>query len=699
MQNIQISYPWYFIIVIVFIALLYAAFLYFRDKRLNESKPGLSYILGFLRFLSILGILFLLLVPLFKNLLSDQQNPIIVIAQDKSASINNATDNTTIESLNIGLENLVSKLDGDYDFVHINFAERLDLNRSDSIANQSSNLSAPLEYISDAYEDQNLGAIVFVSDGIYNEGKNPLYTDLSISAPLYAIPLGDTTTRKDLVIKNVLHNRIAYLKDRFLVEVDIQAYNSSGESARVSISKIENGQGRIIDSKNLTFNKNDQFESVQFELEANEVGNNKYVVSISRKENEISYSNNSRNVYIEVLDARQKILILANAPHPDLKSLKTVINSNRNYEAEIQFVKDFQLNLKTYDLIVLHDLPSSKYPSAIVMDQISKLKMPALFILGANTSVSDFNAAQDVINLTGSSNNLNSITPVIKSNFNLFTLSDNFSSTINKFVPLKNLFGDYKLKSGTQVLLNQQIGNIETEFPLLSFNDYNNHRQAILCGEGIWRWRLIEYAENENHDVTDELVMKTLQYISQKEDKRPFKAFSNKRIYKENESILFDAQLYNASFEAINTPEAFLKIRDEAGKVYDYTFTRSNEYYVLDAGRFPEGNYNYTANTNFNGKDLNSSESFSIQSIVKEQYDLTAKHDLLFNLSQKYNGQLVYPEDISNLTEIISSNETIKPIVYQKTQTEPLLNLKWLLGILILLLAIEWFFRRYFGAY
>jgi hypothetical protein len=43
--------------------------------------------------------------------------------------------------------------------------------------------------------------------------------------------------------------------------------------------------------------------------------------------------------------------------------------------------------------------------------------------------------------------------------------------------------------------------------------------------------------------------------------------------------------------------------------------------------------------------------------------------------------------------------KNLKPVMYTTQKTENALNLKWIFGILILLLAAEWFMRRYFGGY
>ncbi|MBT8233390.1 MAG: hypothetical protein HKO66_05260 [Saprospiraceae bacterium] len=699
MDNLQISYPNYFLFFIVVIALLYALSLYINDKRIKENKSWLPFILGWVRFLSILGILFLLLTPLLKIFKTETEKPQIIIANDISASVKASTPEATLAKVNSDLQLLKDKLSDNYDILEFSFGEDLQFDDQDSTNQQSTNISKPLEYISDAYEDQNLGAIILTTDGIYNEGKNPIYANLQFSAPIYSIALGDTTIRTDILVKNVLHNRIVYLNDKFLIEADIQAYNSAGSKSAVSLFVVKNGQQTKLDSKGFSIDSNNFFKSFQFEIEAEQIGNVKYIISVNRVNNEISRSNNSRSVYVDVLDARQKIMVLANAPHPDIKALKSLLTINKNYEVEIAYADNAIPNVKTFDMIIMHNLPSTKNDVTNQIEIINKSKIPTLFIAGESTNLQLFNNVQNVVTINGGNNSMNSVTPVLNTDFSIFTINDQLKSKIESFVPLKSHFGDYKLGDATKVLLSQKIGSVETQFPLVAYADINNHKQAVIAGEGIWRWKLIEFLNTSANDVTKELLLKSTQYISQKDDKRQFRAFANKNNYKDNENVLFDAQLYNENYELINQPEANLAIENEDGKTFEYTFSKENNFYFIDAGRFPEGNYKFKAATAFNGKSLTASGKFSIQSIIKEQYDLTAKHDILNQLSNKFGGEIIYPQNISKIDSLIASNEDIKPILYQKAETKPLMELQWLLGIILFLLALEWFIRRYFGGY
>jgi hypothetical protein len=119
----------------------------------------------------------------------------------------------------------------------------------------------------------------------------------------------------------------------------------------------------------------------------------------------------------------------------------------------------------------------------------------------------------------------------------------------------------------------------------------------------------------------------------------------------------------------------------------------------LNADLFAKGSYTYIASTSYSGKSQSVSGNFNVESIQLEQFDLTARHGLLKSLSQKYGGSMVYPSDISTLESVLLNNQNIKPVMYQSSSTKSLINLKWLFFVLLTLLSIEWFLRRYFGNY
>ena len=90
---------------------------------------------------------------------------------------------------------------------------------------------------------------------------------------------------------------------------------------------------------------------------------------------------------------------------------------------------------------------------------------------------------------------------------------------------------------------------------------------------------------------------------------------------------------------------------------------------------------------------------FSVQPIQLEIYETTADHNLMRLLSEQYGGTLNYTDQIAGIAQQIADRGSVKPVIYTTTKTRPVINLKWIFIILMSLLTLEWFLRRYFGAY
>jgi len=672
--------------------------MYWKDARLAHVSSPIKWLLFLFRTLTASIIAFLLLSPFIKTVSEDIQKPIIVFAQDMSGSLEVTGESEDVE-YQTARNAMLRAIQDNYELVQLSFGDDVVPNMVDTTLGKSTNISKVLSFIDDNYTDQNLGAVILATDGIFNEGVNPIYYNTRIKAPIHSIALGDSTTRRDVFIKNVFHNRIAYLGDKFTIQVDVQANNARGNNSTLTLYSVQDGQRTRISSKQVRVNSDKFFTTVEMEANASSVGTKQFLLTLSGVSDEISVKNNSKNIYIEVIDNRQKILLLADSPHPDLTAIKQTLKTNKNYEIEIKYASEENLNISKYDFILLHNLPSKEYDISAVLSNANRRATPLLFVVGTQTDLVRLNTAQNVLTISQSVASSNESQAYANTAFNAYTVSDAIPNAIKRFPPMIAPFGEYQNGLNTKTILYQTIKDVDTKYPLIAVSDQSNRRTGIITGEGIWKWRLFDFMDDSNYETTDELISKLVQYLVLKDDKRKFRSYSNKNIYKENESIYLDAQLYNDNFELINDPEVYAAITNSAGKKYDFTFSRNSNYYTLDAGRLPPGKYNYTASTTHNGKELTHQGGFTVQPVELEQYDLTARHDILHLFANKYGGKVFDPSEIPTIAEELKVSDKIKPVAYYTNHTKNILNLKWIFAVLAILLILEWFLRRYFGSY
>jgi len=671
------------------LGILYAWLLYRNNKNLDKK---VQYGLTALRIIVVTTIAWLLFAPLIKTLNYTLDKPVIIIGQDNSLSVGQVKpvgfDQKLYEQ---NLKALQDKLSDKYEVKTYRFGDQVadgfDFKNQDKLTNAA----AFFQKIKDEYTNRNVGAIVLATDGIFNQGGNPLYSVNQINAPVYTIALGDSIPKRDVLISNVNYNNIVYLDDDFTIEVQVQAFQSDRENTPLTVSQ----NGAKVEQQNMAINGNAFVKTIPVKLHAGKIGVQKYTVQVGTLKNEITTKNNSQTFYVEVIDGRQKVLLAAVAPHPDLTVLKEAISLNKHYEAKLALADDLNaIDPSKFDLIVLYQLPDAQNSSAGFLQKLSTFKKPIWYILGAQSNVNAFNQIQNQVNLSSANGSIQEVYPDLANDFSSFNLTEADKKQFSTFDPLLTPFGRLTVNASATSVFNQRIGKIGTQSPLLFFTAENGLKAGYLMGEGLWRWKLSE-AENEHQQsVLNDLISKTVQYLSVKDDKRRFKVFTSKSAYDENETIQFNGTLYNDSYQPVNESEVKLQIKNEAGKVFNYIFSKTENAYQLDAGTMPAGNYSYFANTSLGGKKFTATGSFYVNALIAEYQQTTANHQLLNTMSKQSNGKMFMPKNLLKIADEITKNENIKTISYEDRKYDELINIKWLFGLIMILLSLEWFLRK-----
>ncbi|MBL0248647.1 MAG: hypothetical protein IT272_10935 [Chitinophagales bacterium] len=697
-QIIFEQYPAWYLLFCLLAGGIYATILYFHDTTFKEVTGNQRRLLPFLyvlRFLGVSTIAFLLLAPLLRSLSIDTIKPTILVLTDNSSSVGMATNTADSTALVTGLNTLTEQLAANYNVATYHFGEKLEDSLRFSFDEKQTNISQSIAELHSIYTNQNVGAVVLATDGIYNQGSNPVYSTERPNAPFYCIALGDTTPRKDLVLEKILHNRIAYLGDKFTLRADYSAKTLQGSNTVLEVYKGDGGSK--VYSKPLTIKNNNFYGSDDIVLDATTVGVTHYVVKLAAVAGELTTDNNRQDIYIEVLDSRRKVLIFAASPHPDIAALRSAIESNKNYQTEIAYAGKFSGAVTGYNLAILHGIPSKNDNSEAVIKQLHDAKIPQWYIITSQTAPALFNTAQNIVQMNSArGDQSNDVRLVNNGNFNLFNLEDGTANFLAELPPLQSPFGDYSAAPTSQTLFTQKIGSIATKYPLLAFEQATGDKIAVLAGEGLWRWRIYNNKKNNNANAVNDLITKTVQYLSVKNDKRKFRVSMPKTLFNEGEQISFDAEFYNDSYQRITDPEVTLTVYDNTGKKFPYVFSKTADAYTLNIGFLPVGNYTYKANTSFNGQNYSAEGQFSVVAIQLESMQTQANHALLYLLAKETGGAVIYPDSLGSLAQKIGQ---IPATQYSSTKTQSMINLKWLFFLILGFVSFEWFIRKYLGGY
>ncbi len=657
-MQILLDYPWYYILFCLLAGAAYSFILYRKAPKQQDDTPRSWRLpLALLRFVTVALITFLLLAPLVKRHVNTHEKPIIVLAQDVSESVQ-------------PVDHRLWEFD----------SPQFDIVR-DSFGDKTTDIAAALQDIADRYAGRNLGAVVLATDGIFNQGANPTTAATSLAVPVYTVALGDTTHHPDATIAHLRYNHVAYLGNQFPLEVTIRAHRLKGQRGTLTVTH----NGRRLHTQEISYTDNTFSTTENITLDADRAGLQSYTITLT------GATTVSRTIAVEVIDGHQKIALVAAAPHPDIAALRHAIEKNPNYQIELIEKADFSnRKLGEYSLLILHNLPDGRFqlpPAA--------LQIPTIFVIGTQTDLGRFNALRSGLEIVAKARKSDEVTAARNGAFALFNFDEDASQRIEQLPPLTAPFGTYRPAANLQSLFTAKIGNVASDRPMIAFCQQEGIRRAFVVGEGMWRWRLQDYQMTGSHNDFDQVVEKMVVYTSLQTNKERLHV-TTRHIYRLGENVVIEAELYDDNYEPVNTPEVSLELRsDLQSSAQQYAFNRSGNGYSLPLGTLEPGQYAYTASTTLAGKRYTASGNFIVEDINLEQVNHVADHALLNTIAQTTGAQMLYPDQLDQLPQLLADRDDLKSVVYAHTRYTELLNLPLLFILIVLLLAVEWGIRKW----
>ena len=665
MFGVYLDFPFYYTVICVLLGIGYASFLYKREKHLAFTQLTFGLFVCRSLFITILALL--LLNPVLKSKVNSVEKPIIIIAKDDSESIK--------ENINKELQELQRSFDN-FEVFSYSFSDIVVDGFSQNNNGLKTNYSDFFLTLNNKFENRNVAGVILASDGCYNMGLNPEY--LSYNFPVYSIALGDTAKYKDVRIDNILKNDIAFLGNTFPLEISFASTLNKNENSKL---KIWNNGVKVYEEL-ITFSKDKDYQTYIVYLPATDVGLQSYNIEVDLLNDERNSINNSLITYIDIIDTRYNILILKDRNSPDVSAYKNVIGKNQNYKIDIKNINE-DIVLEKYQLAVIFGVDN--IPKSILSNDIP------LIVFNASNSNYISLKSPFRFNKKGS---IEEVSVYRNPNFTKFYFSPQLLSLISQAPPLFVPFGQYNFAGSIESVLNQKLGVLNSNNPVIMIQEIDSRKVAFVLAAGWWKWKLYDYSINNNNNAFDELFLKLSQYLILKEDKSLFRLEYEKQ-YEENNDVVFRAVLYNESYELVNDKEVGLKLFDDRGKEYHFQFSKEENQLFLRLRDLDPGTYNFIANVQ--GSDLIKKGVFDIKKTQIEQLGLSANHQVLEKIALLSKGQVFYMNNIQNLIEVIKTSNYNQNVIHSKEKLEGVINISWVLLILLILISIEWFVRKYNG--
>ncbi len=692
-ENISISYQGWTVAAVVATALLYTLLLYFKNK--NAKLPPKWIIpLSIFRFLSVFLIAFLLLSPYVVMKKKTVKKPVLIFAQDNSASILLNKDSAWyLKTYPLLLHKLYDGLSKDFDIDTLLFGSNVINGGTPAFNDGVSDYGMLFGKIKNDFAGEKIDALIIAGDGIFNRGFDPSDAAADVTYPVYTIVLGDTTSYSDLKIKDIRCNSIVYKNDIFPVEITVSAKGMKGKKAVLSIS-----DGKKTVSKKKIMIPNDRFnKTIKFYLTSNDYGKIHYKISFVSSVPENNKNNNYYDLFLNVLKNRQKILVLTSAPHPDIAAIRRSLENGNNNKVEVKNINDKLPSTLNYDLVILHGVPQNSIEYKIVKD-IENKKIPLLFILSSNTDFTLFNRLNTGLQIKSAVGKTENALAYFNNGFALFGFDNDDKTDLETMPPLIVPFGNWVYDPDFSVLAYQKVAGINTDYPLLVFGEKNGVKRGFVCGEGVWLWRMHNFLKYDNTRAFDNLITKSVQYLVTRMDKRLFRVKAQEKFNLLSD-IIINAELYDKAYNPVTGADISLKLTDEKGNVFNYSFLPREKTYSLNLGRLPVGIYHYSAVAK-EGKDIYYDKgSFVVNNVTLESLNTVAATDVLHNLSLQHQGKMFFKDDMDSIPYYLKKSERFSKTASYNERYMGLLDIPLIMIVIFLLLTVEWFLRKYLGSY
>lgn len=694
-QNV-LPLPLIFLMAIGLISLAWLSY-----SKQNNLSVKARLVLVSLRSTAFIIILLLLLNPYFFTSQQIEQSPEIAIFFDNSESTTiTKSDYKGLESYEKLIQDLNIENINDVTFDIYSFGELVKSSGFDSLNGYESttNLSGPVESVLEM--NDNISAAILISDGIITYGRNPVINSFNSSIPIYTIGIGDTSYVRDIAISNITTNTTGYTNTNHVIDAELSQTGFEGELVNIQLT---NGS-EILQEQRVNFETNDQTKTITFEISLDEPGLKQYEIISEPLQGEWTQDNNSGLVSVDVIDSRVRILHLSFAVHPDVKSLRTLIETDQNnilytltWLGGNRFVEDGpEIDAKEIDLLIVHGNPNSDIQVPVLNDLSNT---PTLFMdLGKSESPSNYENELDSYRLINSS-----LIPAFQSQLNLNANNRDHPILELPEIDLSNLpplFSPRRSTNNTpatETLYNLVYNGIGTSFPAVSISEFGNVRRTHVLP---WGWfRLAQSSDPTVREYYIELFTNLVSWTSNNPDDRLLRVIPEKKIINTSENPVLNGFVRNERGDPESN--AVIEIQVESDNSSARTFNMENTgegTYRLELPKLSEGIYQFTANARKSGREIERQNGEFLISNTSSEFSNTTRDDILLrSLANNSGGSYYVYNDIEGFwDELRQAGILTKESVAIENYVFPVRTIYWFL-ILIMILGTEWFLRKYYS--
>ncbi len=709
----KLSLSFSFNAIYFFIALIILAgySIYVYKYTIPDISTLRKTFLVILRTLALVFLLFIIFEPILTLAKKIVLKPVNLIYVDNSRSIqikDNSKREKTIDDFISGISknNLINNSE------FFEFGSKVKKVNYDSLKNLKFNEGST--NFADIFENvqnnkNNISSIVIASDGVINDGADPIFTAEKLNIPVYVLGVGDTTHKNDVEIRNILYNEYIYAQNT--TEISASIINKGYANQKAAISLYENN---LLQYKTDVTLSSNGIQNIKLPYTPKSGGEKKLTISISNLKDEANYENNKRTFYVKVMSNKVKVTVIAGSPSSDLSFVKNSLELDTNLTvnslvviAKNKFLgnKNRKQLLDSANVFFLIGFPSKESPPDFtnkVFNEIKSKNKPYFILLSNGIDFSTLKNMESELPFTFGKIpiGLNEVQPLISSNESSNPLIQNSSkdivSTWNNLPPVYQQQTDFKAKPESNVIAKVKINNVPQHNPLIITRRFGNKKSIAVLAKDIWKWKL--QTANQNIDLFDRFINNCVKWLNASEEQKQVRIKTSKKLYALGEDVEFSAQVYDQSFNPINDAEVNIKIKNE-NRTEEINLTAvGNGLYEGTYQTNKTGDYNFNGTAKLNGKTIGTDNGkFNVGEVDIEMVSSRMNYEFLKLLANDTGGKFYNSENYSGLFQVLKERENTSSKEKIETSEISLWSDQWFMILIILLFALEWFFRKRFG--
>lgn len=646
------------------------------------TSGNINWGLTAVRTLSLSTLFILLFNPEINSEVTTLIKPKLAVLVDNSQSIAFLGKDSLALEYSTQLRNN-SALTSQFDLQFFTFSDRTQQTDTLAFDGHQTNIGQALLDTQELFRDE-IAAVALITDGHQTIGTSYRYLGKQLNQTVYPLVLGDTTQYKDLSIKQINVNTYAFLDNTFPVEIFVN-YNGSSEVSTALEIYTEN---QLIFREKISLNNAKNSVIITPKLKADRVGVKRYTARLRPLDDEKILANNTKPFALEIINQKLNIALISNKTHPDLGVFKSIIGTQKNFNIQRFTTEEFMNNPKDFAFVVLYQ-PNARFSG--VYDYIQKKNINSFTIGGLATDWRFLNSIQThyTQELT---NQKEEYQAVFNTDFDAFAITP---LDFEYFPPLESEFGSINISVPHEVLLYKSINRMSTKAPLLFTYNVDNSRHAVLLGTEFWQWRLKAFQLSDRFDSFDGFFNVIFQFLStQKKSKRLL--VTHDPIFDGSNAIEIFAQFFDENFQVNSNAQLEIEVNtSQLNQPLLFPLSLNGNTYNVDLSSLKPGNYNYKLRTT--DQLISTTGQFEILDFNIEAQFLNANYNALNELAEQTGGRIFLENQHNEFITQLIKNPNYKSIQKINKKAVPLIDYKWLLLLLILSLATEWFVRKYNG--